>query len=218
MLICTYSSLFKLRIFNYYKLLPHQQTDANSILFCASYLCRLVAPLALNLLYILNFATRQSPFISVMGNMEIVPFFGKQFNIYFPTFVLLFVFATLFNLWSKIFCCCNVRRFQFDEDWNDTQLEGGNQLFIQEREERLKGSTVFESELKKAQNEDIEAQELYNDENDTERSDNREDGNRWGFGNRFIRLFSWGSATDSTNSPLSCTLFVSVTFLTAHTR
>lgn len=33
--LCTYSALFKLKLFWFYRLLPHQQTDENSILFSA---------------------------------------------------------------------------------------------------------------------------------------------------------------------------------------
>lgn len=36
--LCAYVSLFKLKLFSFYQLLPHQRTDANSILFSAGLL------------------------------------------------------------------------------------------------------------------------------------------------------------------------------------
>ena len=35
--LCAYTSLFQLRLFNYYHMAPHQATDANSLLFSAAY-------------------------------------------------------------------------------------------------------------------------------------------------------------------------------------
>jgi hypothetical protein len=37
MAICVYWSLFRLRLFNFYRLIPHQQTDPSSLMFCALY-------------------------------------------------------------------------------------------------------------------------------------------------------------------------------------
>jgi len=48
--ICSYWSLLKLRIFNYYRMVSDHQSDANSLLFSAMYLCRLGAPMAYNFL------------------------------------------------------------------------------------------------------------------------------------------------------------------------
>lgn len=47
---CAYWSLFKLKLFTFYRLIPHQLTDPSSILFSGAYLCRLAAPLAYNFL------------------------------------------------------------------------------------------------------------------------------------------------------------------------
>jgi hypothetical protein len=33
---CSYSSLFRMRLFNYYHLVPHRSSDSNSLLFSAS--------------------------------------------------------------------------------------------------------------------------------------------------------------------------------------
>lgn len=91
MALCAYTTLFKLKLFNFYRLVPHQMSDAGSIMFSAkyvvylylfsiivfflfiffiSYLCRLAAPLAYNFLSIvhqedLNF-TSVSTFIYIL--------------------------------------------------------------------------------------------------------------------------------------------------------
>ena len=42
MALCAYTTLFKIRLFNYYRLVPHRQSDANSIMFSAKYVVSFV--------------------------------------------------------------------------------------------------------------------------------------------------------------------------------
>jgi len=66
---CAYSSLFEIQIgeiqflgnYAIFKLLPHQRTDPNSILFSAAYLSRLVSSLALNFLHVINYNKKTPP-------------------------------------------------------------------------------------------------------------------------------------------------------------
>lgn len=51
--VCTYSSFMKVRIFRYYRLVPHS-TDERSLLFYAAYLSRLAFPLGSNYLLLIE--------------------------------------------------------------------------------------------------------------------------------------------------------------------
>eukprot|EP01130_Rhizamoeba_saxonica_P014692 TRINITY_DN6433_c0_g1_i1.p1 TRINITY_DN6433_c0_g1~~TRINITY_DN6433_c0_g1_i1.p1 ORF type:complete len:669 (+),score=76.56 TRINITY_DN6433_c0_g1_i1:63-2009(+) len=166
---CVFSGLFNLKLFNYYQLIPHQHTDENSILFSAAYLSRLLAPLALNFLYVINFVQREeysdlSPFLRVMGPMSVVPFLGNNFQIYFPIAVFLFTFATLFNLGNKVLSLCRVKKFQFSEDYEDGRIDEGRALLSEERERMERGLIhSYENVSTKSTTGDIESQHFESD-------------------------------------------------------
>ncbi|KAI7890502.1 LMBR1-like membrane protein [Mucor mucedo] len=48
MCFCVYSSLFKIRFFNLYLLIPNHHTDENSLLWFTGYMCKMMAPLCYN--------------------------------------------------------------------------------------------------------------------------------------------------------------------------
>lgn len=52
MALCAYTTLFKLKLFNFYRLVPHQMSDAGSIMFSAKYVFLSFLLLLLLLLYI----------------------------------------------------------------------------------------------------------------------------------------------------------------------
>ena len=131
---CAYSSLFRLRIFSYYQLVPHQQTDDHSLLFSAAYLCRLAAPLAYNYLNMLHLETNsEAAFTVVMSDMNAVPALARKFNFYFPLMVIALGLATLLNVYTKCLDCLGVRRFQFDDDFDDDRLDTGRAILQIER-------------------------------------------------------------------------------------
>jgi hypothetical protein len=142
---CTYDSLMNIRLFNWYKLLPHQQTDTYSLLFSAAYLCRISVPVALNYLYLTGFDTTSSAFVRVMGTMTVVPFFGGNFNIVFPALILLVALATFFDLWNRIFfifTCGRWKSFEYDEFSEDEYTSTGRDLLAKERDAEQRGTGV----------------------------------------------------------------------------
>ncbi|KAL7722085.1 LMBR1 family region protein [Entamoeba marina] len=100
---CVYQTLMSMKLFDYYQLIDNRLSDNSSILFSASYLCRLCAPLALNFLHLIKFdgnhhnATKTA-FQVVMSSMEDIPFFGQNsFNDYFPVVVIMVVLFAISN-------------------------------------------------------------------------------------------------------------------------
>jgi len=130
--LTAYSTLFRIQIFNYYRLIPQQETDANSIMFSAAYLCRLCAPLSYNFMTFLHLSEKTS-FEEVMGTMDFVPFLGNHFYLYFPLLIILVCAANLFNLSTRILQCLHIKRFQFDENFSDSAIEEGAQILERER-------------------------------------------------------------------------------------
>ena len=63
-----------------------------------------------------------------MGSMDIVPFLGEHFYLYFPLLILLVCIANLLNLTTRILQCLRIKRFQFDENFNDSAIEEGAQI------------------------------------------------------------------------------------------
>ncbi|KYQ99758.1 hypothetical protein DLAC_03702 [Tieghemostelium lacteum] len=133
MAVCSYTTLFKVRIFNYYRLVPQQQTNALSIMFSANYLCRLAAPLSYNFLQICQLA--DASFTKVMGEMD--PFLlGNKFVLFFPFFVAFICIAALFNIHSRIANCCCIPSLRVVTDTSDAAVEQGSKILKQVREER----------------------------------------------------------------------------------
>jgi len=139
--VCTYSALFKLKLFWFYRLLPHQQTDENSILFSAAYLSRLVAPLYLNFLHLIDFTQTPvpSPFVAFMKDDPIRTALYK----YFPIFLVLLCIFTLFNLGNKIMKLCGLNQVCCTDDFDDDQIERGSEILFREREANVRGTTTI---------------------------------------------------------------------------
>jgi len=132
--VCAYSSLFRLRLFNYYRLIEHQQTDSNSLLFSASYLNRLTAPIVFNFLFMIH--NQQTAYFAAMGDGKLIPIFGYSFQKFFPMLVLIVCLATLFNVYSRLLKCLNITRFQFDEDFSHHQIDEGRDIIARARKQR----------------------------------------------------------------------------------
>jgi len=139
---CAYWGLFKLRLFNYFKMITHHCTDANSILFSAAYLCRLSLPLAYNFFLMIHLDGAVA-YHDVMGDIELTPLLGESWNIYFPMTLIVFALISTFNLYTRFiqtFCIKKFQRFVFDNDFTDSKIEEGKQILAFENELREKGT------------------------------------------------------------------------------
>eukprot|EP01125_Pyxidicula_operculata_P009229 TRINITY_DN3051_c0_g1_i2.p1 TRINITY_DN3051_c0_g1~~TRINITY_DN3051_c0_g1_i2.p1 ORF type:complete len:592 (+),score=104.90 TRINITY_DN3051_c0_g1_i2:15-1790(+) len=144
--ICTYASLFNLKLFRYYQLLPHQRTDGNSILFSAAYLSRLTAPLCLNFLHVIGYASAHSlsPFIRIQfPDSVVVQKLQTTVYNYFPLVLVVFGIIHIFNLHNKLLSLCKIKRFDFSENFNDSQIEEGERIVRREKQARNDGSTIL---------------------------------------------------------------------------
>ena len=133
LIVCSYWSLFQLRIFRYYRLIPGQHSDSNSLLFSAAYLTRLAAPLALNFIHMLKL--KGTIFQDVMSSMEKVPIIGDSlFNEYAPMLLIVVCAFFGFNVLGRVLWCCECSKYYYhDPSLNDDEIEYGKALVRDER-------------------------------------------------------------------------------------
>ncbi|TPX61256.1 hypothetical protein SpCBS45565_g07299 [Spizellomyces sp. 'palustris'] len=145
MCVCAYSTLFKIKFFDYY-LVPEHHTDEGSLLFIGSYLCKLTFPLCYNFL---NMVTDdETMFVTYQGKaVSLTPLLGEGYNKWLPEIVLIFALLTLFNMHGRLLRLFKIKHYSYYEAIapNDADIEEGRQIIEQARavEERKRtGGTI----------------------------------------------------------------------------
>ncbi|XP_015229754.1 PREDICTED: LMBR1 domain-containing protein 2-B-like [Cyprinodon variegatus] len=145
MCVCVYSTVFRMRVFNYYHLVPHHQTDAYSLQFSGMLFCRLTPPLCLNFLGLIHMDSAishqdriQTSYTSIMGSMRLLPAISDGFYIYYPMLVLLLCIATIYNLGSRCLNLLGFYQYITDNDWTSDLVDEGKELIRRERRMRQK--------------------------------------------------------------------------------
>ncbi|XP_071952878.1 G-protein coupled receptor-associated protein LMBRD2B-like [Antedon mediterranea] len=140
--VCSYYTVFKIRIFNFYYLAPHHQTDENSLLFCGMMLCRLTPPLCLNFLGLIHLDGHvtgennmiETSYTSIMGrHLDVLPLLENGFYIYYPITILLLCIATFFNLGGRCLSCLGFQQFVGEGDMTTDYVSEGRELIKRER-------------------------------------------------------------------------------------
>uniref|UniRef100_A0A8C7CC45 LMBR1 domain containing 2a n=1 Tax=Oncorhynchus kisutch TaxID=8019 RepID=A0A8C7CC45_ONCKI len=142
--VCVYSTVFRIRVFNYYYLVPHHQTDAYSLLFSGMLFCRLTPPLCLNFLGLIHMDASishqqriQTAYTTIMGSMRLLSFIADGFYIYYPMLIVLLCIATYCSLGTR---CLNLLGFpQYisqSDDLTSELVEEGRELIRRERRNR----------------------------------------------------------------------------------
>uniref|UniRef100_A0A8C9ZC88 LMBR1 domain containing 2a n=1 Tax=Sander lucioperca TaxID=283035 RepID=A0A8C9ZC88_SANLU len=124
--VCVYSTVFRIRVFNYYYLVPHHQTDAYSLQFSGMLFCRLTPPLCLNFLGLIHMD-------SIMGSMRVLYFISDGFYIYYPMLVLLLCFATFYSLGSRCLNLLGFHQYITDDHLTSDLVDEGRELIRRER-------------------------------------------------------------------------------------
>ncbi|KAI9296002.1 LMBR1-domain-containing protein [Neoconidiobolus thromboides FSU 785] len=141
---CAYSSLFQVKIFNYYVLVPNQHTDSISLLLSGEYLCKLAMPLYYNFLMLAGSASvENSVFYQLMGVIDLVPFLGK-FSNYFPLLILIPVLFSIFQWHKKLFNYFSIDNLLLEDQNSIERLREGREILKNERirEERRIQSNI----------------------------------------------------------------------------
>lgn len=72
-----------------------------------------------------------------MGDIDIVPIFGKGFTLFFPLILIILCLLILFNIHGKVLNIIGLKQFQFTDNFADDRIEEGKKL-LQE------GATIFQ--------------------------------------------------------------------------
>eukprot|EP00455_Lapot_gusevi_P053130 TRINITY_DN8222_c0_g2_i4.p1 TRINITY_DN8222_c0_g2~~TRINITY_DN8222_c0_g2_i4.p1 ORF type:complete len:525 (+),score=142.60 TRINITY_DN8222_c0_g2_i4:200-1576(+) len=144
--VCAFFALFRLRVTKLYHVHDGQQTDLNSLMFNAALMLRLVVGIGYNYMIILR--VQSSAFLDIMGPIDVVPLFGKNFVVYFSTLIVVFCTATAFNLWGYFLKSLGVKRFEFSERYTDDVLAEGKQLLESARRKRQDMAAVMPASIK----------------------------------------------------------------------
>uniref|UniRef100_A0A7M4FDJ7 LMBR1 domain containing 2 n=1 Tax=Crocodylus porosus TaxID=8502 RepID=A0A7M4FDJ7_CROPO len=141
--ICVYSTVFRIRVFNYYYLASHHQTDAYSLLFSGMLFCRLTPPLCLNFLGLTHMDssishknTQVTAYTSIMGSMRVLSFIADGFYIYYPMLVVILCIATYFSLGTRCLNLLGFQQFMGDSEMTSDLIDEGKELIRREKRKR----------------------------------------------------------------------------------
>ncbi|KAI9316887.1 LMBR1-like membrane protein-domain-containing protein [Dichotomocladium elegans] len=133
MCICVYTSLFKVRFFNLYLLIPNHHTDENSLLWFTSYLCKMMAPLCYNYINLAGDSSgaTETVFNRFMGKADLVFFLGTTFIDWFPVVILIPAVAVFFNFEARCFGLCGVKDPLDEDEASERDSEGHVSLNVE---------------------------------------------------------------------------------------
>ncbi|XP_068191245.1 G-protein coupled receptor-associated protein LMBRD2B isoform X2 [Antennarius striatus] len=141
--ICVYSTVFRIRVFNYYYLASHHQTDAYSLQFSGMLFCRLTPPLCLNFLGLIHMdsaishkAKEQTAYTSIMGSMHVLSFIANGFYIYYPMLIVILCIATYFSLGTRCLNLLGFQQFMGDSEMTSDLIDEGKELIRREKRKR----------------------------------------------------------------------------------
>nr|XP_020443369.1 LMBR1 domain-containing protein 2 [Monopterus albus] len=140
---CVYSTVFRIRVFNYYYLASHHQTDAYSLQFSGMLFCRLTPPLCLNFLGLIHMDSaishqqkEQTAYTSIMGSMRVLSFIANGFYIYYPMLIVILCIATYFSLGTRCLNLLGFQQFMGDSEMTSDLIDEGKELIRREKRKR----------------------------------------------------------------------------------
>lgn len=147
--VCVYSTVFNIRFFNYYYLVPHHQTDSYSLQFSGMLFCRLTPPLCLNFLGLIHMDSAvstshqsadkvQTSYTSIMGSMSLLSFISHGFYIYYPMLILLLCFATYYNVGSRCLNLLGFHQYITHDEMTSDLVDEGKEIIRREKRKKQK--------------------------------------------------------------------------------
>eukprot|EP00419_Tripos_fusus_P000395 CAMPEP_0172674658 /NCGR_PEP_ID=MMETSP1074-20121228/12853_1 /TAXON_ID=2916 /ORGANISM="Ceratium fusus, Strain PA161109" /LENGTH=528 /DNA_ID=CAMNT_0013492081 /DNA_START=337 /DNA_END=1923 /DNA_ORIENTATION=+ len=136
-----YFSIFRLKISGFFGLYGNHNTDTGSLLWCASVLARLVAPLCYHFLILIQ--VQGTTFQDFMGKMNVVRVLGESLNQVFPCLIAVLCCCNLLNPYSRIlqFLSLGLMDFEIAAEGDDPLAEG-KKLIDRERRRRAEDSAL----------------------------------------------------------------------------
>ncbi|KAJ3298081.1 LMBR1 domain-containing protein 2 [Borealophlyctis nickersoniae] len=143
MCTCAYSTLFNIKVFDIYQMVPEHHTDEGSLLFVGNYLCKLTFPLCYNFLNMLS-DEENSVFVQYQGRAaSLTPLLGEGYNKWLPVMILVFSIITALNLHGKLLRLFKLKSYFYENiSPHGEDIEEGRNIIDQARgveERRLRG-------------------------------------------------------------------------------
>ena len=128
---CVYFALFSLRLSGFYGIYSKNQTDPLNMLWCAQFLCQLIAPLCYNFLSLID--VKNTDFSHIMDVIDAIPVLGTLFCKYFPLTLVVFAGMNLLQVYTRLLNLVGLERFRFSERYEDDRVEEGKERLRMER-------------------------------------------------------------------------------------
>jgi len=125
--VCSLSGLFHIKLSGVFSMHRNQNSDTNSLLFLASFMCRIGFPLCLNFIQILKLNT-DTVLGELLGIIDLVPVFGKSFTIFYPMILILLCLFNLFDLYGKLLNIFGISSFDTNNKYATDKIEEGSEL------------------------------------------------------------------------------------------
>ena len=120
-------TLFKLKISGYFGMYSHRQTDSVSLLFFSDNLCRIIFPLCLNVIMMVNHGENKSK--TILENTFAINVQNKVFNSFknfSPLILILCILVNGFNVFLKLGKCIGLDNFYIESEKRDNDIEEGH--------------------------------------------------------------------------------------------
>ena len=124
-------TLFKLKISGFFGMYSHRQTDAVSLMFFSNNLCRIVFPLCLNVIMMINHGDNENKTIlenSFSVNMQNKIF--NTFNNFSPLILILCLLINGFNVFTRLGKCFGLDNFYIESQRRDDHIEEGHDFLM----------------------------------------------------------------------------------------
>ncbi len=93
--------MFNLKIAGLFGMYKNNHTDATSLLFMSSFMCRIGFPLCINFVQILKLKKR-TVLEEIVGSTDLDPLFGTNFFIIYPAILVVLIMLNLLNVYENI--------------------------------------------------------------------------------------------------------------------
>ena len=124
-------TLFKLKISGYFGMYSHRQTDSVSLLFFSDNLCRIIFPLCLNVIMMVNHGENKSK--TILENTFAINVQNKVFNSFknfSPLILILCILVNGFNVFLKLGKCIGLDNFYIESEKRDNDIQEGHELLM----------------------------------------------------------------------------------------
>ena len=131
-------TLFKLKISGYFGMYSHRQTDAVSLMFFSDNLCRIIFPLCLNVIMMVNHGENKNK--TILENAFAINVQNKvfnHFNNFSPLILILCVLINGFNVFTRLGKCFGLDNFYIESEKRDSDIEEGHEFLMKLNKKNL---------------------------------------------------------------------------------